>query len=352
VTLSCEISRACALALATGLAIFAVPSEALAREVEYRAPAGCPDAGAVASRIETRAPRGGPARLSIQKTKNGFHGDLVVGNRETRVARSVDAQSCGAVVEALELVLALNSDSEEAPEAREAADERPPANDGAGRLQTVESGAVVPAIADQPANVDPLPRGRTFTLGSSVSYTSFSEGRVLFGGALFADVALPTRIGGVSFLQPSFRASLGGTLPNTRSGPVTFRPTDGPIHVCSGCGPVLTLAKSTFDVCPIGANLEGTVSVTACGRGELGVLIADVSGSNASAESHLWMAAGPFVRSRFMWQRDATWHPSFEVTAGLLAPLRRDRLHFDDHPTEVAPPWIWTVGMAAGVVFQ
>ena len=192
--------------------------------------------------------------------------------------------------------------------------------------------------------------GTPRAVGSTVSYTSFSEGRRLFGGALYADVALPARVQGVSFLQPSFRASLGATFPKTATGETTIRPTSGSSRLCVDCGPEVTLANAAVDLCPIGANLDGTVSLAVCGRGEIGVLFMDIAGTDAKAERRLWMAAGPIARSRVMWGSGAT-RPAFEVTAGLVAPLRRDRFHFDDYPTEVAPPWIWTVGFGGGVVF-
>src|SRR5690349_14434529 len=87
---------------------------AAARDVVYRAPDECPDRDEVVAKIESRTPTGSPARIDVTKTSSGFHGDLVVGDGEKQVSRSVDAKTCGAVVEALSLVVALNHDQEAA----------------------------------------------------------------------------------------------------------------------------------------------------------------------------------------------------------------------------------------------
>jgi hypothetical protein len=146
------------------------------------------------------------------------------------------------------------------------------------------------------------------------------------------------------------RASLGATFPNTRTVERITPAAEGTSLRVSTGGPRLTIVKSALDVCPVGVNLEGSLSLSACGRGELGVVFADVSGTAASAPGQLWMAAGPVVRSRITWTSGPI-RPAFEVTAGLLAPLRRDRFHFDSYPTETAAPWLWTVGFGGGLVF-
>lgn len=342
----CEIPgvRARALAALAPLVTLCIPRDAQARDVAYRAPAECPAAAEVTGRIESTAPRGKPARLAIEKTKGGFHGDVVIGEGDARVVRSFDARSCGALVEALELAVALRSDDGE--EAEPASTSAPSVDDSATAPMTRP-----PADRDAPSAPASAAEHRTWTLGTTFSYSSFSEARSLIGGALFADLALPTRVGDVSFLQPSLRASLGMTFPNTRNVErITVAEGDTSLHV--GGGPRLTIVKSALDVCPVGVNLEGSLSLSACGRGELGALFADVSGTAAKAAGQLWMAAGPVVRSRLTWSSGSI-RPAFEVTAGLLAPLRRDRFHFDPNPnlTETAAPWLWTVGFGGGLVF-
>lgn len=356
--LSCRIHGVCAVGSA--LAILVVPSPAGARDVEYRAPAECPRSADVTARIETRAPHGGPARLAIEKTKSGFHGDVVVGEGDGRLARSVDARSCSAVVEALELVLALNSDAAGASGA--GGDIREGAGDTNDRASTVDAhpradvvARDAPISADVASATDARARRHILTIGSTVSYSSFSAGHgALVGGALYGDVALPTRTFGLSFLQPSFRASLGGTFPHTTSSAryVAGEPRSNEgFSVCVGCGPVITTVKTAVDACPVGVNLDGAFSVAACARGEVGALFADLGGSNANVQVRPWMAAGPVVRSRVMWGSGGI-RPAFEVTAGLLAPLRRDRFHYDNWPTDVAAPWLWTFGFGGGVVFH
>lgn len=350
-------------ALATAAAVLLVHASAEGREVDYRAPSECPPAADVTARIESRAPRGAPARLAIAKTKSGFHGDLVAGEGDSRLARSVDARSCGAVVEALALVLALASDAEDArpietAEPAEPVPGAPPAPAGAHSDRDDGNAASTPtapaAQADKPATeaTDSGPR-RLFGFGSNVSYSGFSENHTLFGISVYGDLALPARILGLSFLQPSFRASIGGTLPQSSSAGVVRQTPIGPGQstFCADCGPEITMLKTAFDACPVGVNLDGGVSFTACARGEIGMLIADLSGSTAAAERRAWMAAGPMIRSRVVWG-SGDYRPVFELTAGAVAPLRRDRFHYDDYPTVAAAPWVWSAGFGAGMVFR
>lgn len=343
-------------AMATAAAVLLVHASAEGREVDYRAPSECPPASDVTARIESRAPRGAPARLDIAKTKSGFHGDLVAGEGGSRVARSVDARSCGAVVEALALVLALASDAEAAtpPEPVEPA---PPGQ--AGARSDLDEGHATAAL-DAPAAQADVPATtasdsgarRLFGFGSNVAYSGFSNNHTLFGVALHGELALPARIGGMAFLQPSFRASIGGTLPHSSSNGFVDRTPNGVgDSVCADCGPEITILKTAIDACPVGVNLDGTWSFTACARGEIGMLIADLSGSKADAERRAWMAAGPMIRSRVVWG-SGDYRPVFELTAGAVAPLRRDRFHYDDYPTVAAAPWVWSVGFGAGMVFR
>jgi hypothetical protein len=343
--------RARVLTALGALAVASFPRTAEARDVAYRAPAECPAAAEVEGRLEAAAPNGTAARVAIEKTRSGFHGEVSIG--DGRVVRRVDARSCGAVVEALELALALRSDdvsgelSTTAAPSANAHDDATPAPAPVREPEPEPSPAL--AERDAPAVEPPSAERRVWTFGSSFSYSSFSERRSLTGGALFADLALPTRLGDVSILHPSLRVSLGGTFPDTRTGRRDAS-AEGGSTACADCGPRVTIVKGAIDVCPVGINLEGSLSLSVCGRGELGVIFADVSGTSATAPGRPWVAAGPVVRPRFTWGSGSI-RPMFEVTAGLLAPLRRDRFHFDAYPTEAAAPWIWTIGFGGGIVF-
>ena len=336
-----------ALAALLALAALGVSRSAHARDVAYLAPPECPKPAQVTARIEASAARGESTSLVVEKTKSGFHGAIVIGEGERRVVRSVDAKSCGAVVEALELSLALRAEEDAATQAEDAASSTPTPANGVevGRDETTQAGADAPAATARRVTTEARPR---WSLGASFAFSSFSEGRTLFGAALFGDVALPSRLFDVSFLQPSIRVSFGATLPSTSTTSRLY-PSES-YSLCFNCGPSFTTVKAAVDLCPVGVNLEGTTSLAACTRAEVGVLTADMAKSGVTAAHRPWLAAGPIVRARVTWPTGSV-RPSFELFAGLLAPLVRHRFEFEGYPSEIAPPWSWTVGTSVGVVF-
>ena len=93
------------------LAAALVPQPASARELDYRAPAGCPSQADVSTSLDARAPTGRDARIDIISEAAGYRGDLVVGAGDHRLARSVQARTCAAVVDALTLVVVLDHGS-------------------------------------------------------------------------------------------------------------------------------------------------------------------------------------------------------------------------------------------------
>lgn len=107
------------------LAAALVPRPAAGRELDYRAPAGCPSEVEVSTSLEARAPTGRDARIDVIPDSAGFRGDLVVGAGDHRLARSVQARTCAAVADALTLVVVLDresdADAEDVPVAAPAA---------------------------------------------------------------------------------------------------------------------------------------------------------------------------------------------------------------------------------------
>lgn len=310
---------------------------AQAREVVYRAPDECPDRDEVIARIDARAPTGGPARIDVTKTDRGFHGELVVGEGEKQVSRSVDAQTCGAVVEALSLVVALSHDDESGP-----IDPAPPP------AKVTTDTSEPPPDADAGRPLPPPPRKTRWSIGHSFALGSGSieamNGLTFFVGALGAKPLFDFPI-----FEPSARVGLGFTFPTGVGNAPVVRTATG--VYCPGCGPVMTLVKQHVDLCPFGAGQHGsTVSFAICGRTELGVLVADNAGTTADAKARFWAAMGPIGRVRVFLTSGGVVRPFFEGEAGAIAILRRDRFHFDGYDTIVANPWAAVIAMNVGVV--
>lgn len=313
-----------------GLAVVVCPAVAEARDVVYSAPEGCPSKDDVTARLEARAPSDRSTRIDVTKTKDGFHGALVVGD----TTRSVDARSCGGVVEALALVVSLQPQQEE------------------------EAPAVVapepPPIASPAPDVDrdrplpPPPRTTRWSIGNTFTFAGVADGGSLQGLSFFVQAAGKEPLLGVPVFEPSARVSLGFTFPKNLTGqepPVR----DASGVYCPGCGPVMTLVKHDLDLCPLGVGHHGSVSASICERTEVGVLVADNAGTSADAQARLWAAMGAVGRARVLLANGVA-RPFFEIEGGALGILRRDRFHFDGYDTVTARPWAWVFGASAGVV--
>jgi hypothetical protein len=260
---------AAALARIAAFVAACAPLAASAREIEYRAPAGCPSHEEVTRRLDASSPEGRPARIEVRRVGAGFAGEVVLGDGTTRVLRTVDARTCIAVVEALVLVIALDRDpAAPEPASSEAAD---PAEARAD-LEPAPAAAPVaaPSVAqrDAPARATPSAEvaSSSFVIafGATFSGTSFAEGSVLPGGAVFFDVASGTGLGEIAWLKPSARLSFGRSLPTATSR--------------TGVIPELTLTAASVDVCPLSVGVTTQVGIVACGRAELGWLTAGAKG--------------------------------------------------------------------------
>lgn len=344
---ACPSSRAPRLVRAVAFAAACAPLAASAREVEYHAPAGCPSRDEVAARLEASSPEGRAVRIEVRRIEVrrievGFSGEVILGDGETRVLRTVDARTCVAVVEALALIIAL--------------DHAPPSDEPTDAPPVATPPVATPPVASPPV-ASPLSPSRSrepvtpthpadsaaprvvLAFGASVSGTSFAAGAVLPGGALFLDVASTTGLGEMRWLRPSARLSVGRTLP-TVAGEAAVQPE-------------FTITAVSIDACPVGFAVTAQVGVVACGRAELGAVRAGAKGDASSTTSRLWQAGGAIARTQWVLVAAGALRPMIELSGGVIAPLQRDRFHFGmfaTSPTLSAPPYEGMLAISGGVV--
>jgi hypothetical protein len=308
-------------------ALILVPSTASARDLDYRATDGCPDRAVVAARIEALSPEGRSASIDIRSTKSGFHGQLVLGTGEDRVERNVDAHTCSAVVDALVLVVSLDREDVEAP----AADKPSPPVAAA----TAESASVAPQARD----AGPTPTtGRSSigtAFGATFLTTSFAQNEKMLGAMLFAEIAAAESIAG--WFRPSARGSFMWTTTPTW----TER---------NGIQPDFTILGGALDGCL--STREDSIVVSACSRTQFASLAASTTTGDKSSHSRAWFATGAIGRARVAFMNHGDVRPILELSGGLLAPVVRDRFHFDGHDPVVAAPWIWTAEIGGGVALR
>lgn len=322
----------------------------MARDVLVQGSPGCLASDEIAARIDERAPNGPPTRIQLTRTKVGFHGELLVGERSApRLARSIDAKTCSAVVEAIALVVALDRDDETVADTpTDVAKETPAAR--------------VPESVQVSPSSDSSPKRTRWAIGSSLVVSDFSkqlgETFTLQSVSLFVDAAAATPSGGIPFLQPSARISLAFTMP-TMIGRSTAK-SPSPL---APAGPKVSILTHRLDLCPIGGGLHGWVGFAACVRGEMGVLLESYNAGvdppikppgepvlpltsttafYRSSAPIFWGAAGPVGRMRFVFGRSAS--PFLEIEGGGLFPLALSRRF------EGVSSFLWTAGGAFGVV--
>ncbi|MBX3196646.1 MAG: hypothetical protein KF850_41670 [Labilithrix sp.] len=305
------------------------PSTAPARALDYRAPAGCPSSADVAARIDADAPDGRAARIDIHPVKRGYRGELIVGEGEHQLARSIEARTCGAVVEALTLVVALDGSAEAAPTAAAAVTE--PASASVPPAAAAAERATTPAAPVRP-------RSRVeIGFGIARSMTSFNSRNISSGWTPSLQIGAPSGVFGAWWLRPFARASLLYTGLMLSSG--TQR----------GLGHELDLIGGGFDGC-LAAPLGGDwLRLSACSRTEVGSLAASIDGTSASSKSRSWMTTGSVGRARVVVLRRGEMRVVLEATGGVLAPVIRDRFHFEGNDTIVASRVLWTAGLGAGL---
>jgi hypothetical protein len=329
--------------VALGAFVLVAPSAADAREVSYRAPAGCPTLKDVTSRL---APQGRAAKIEVTREAHGFRGEVVLGEGDARVARSVEGKTCGAVVEALALVVALDRAPDDEPVREEVptavAEAMPPPPDAP------VPEPVAPDLPGPPRPAEPA-RAQIAT-GLAWSATSFREGHVLQGPSLFGDLAGKHGVFGVSWLVPSARLSVGKTL--------TLRPGGEEIK------PEFDFTWAAIDLCPVGTSRAEAFVLAACGRFEAGALDVGHQDDPGSTQTRFRGLGGAVVRARYAFGKGSV-QPFVEITGGVLHEVTRENYHFlgryvlFGEYTYVPPvgltrpsPWAWMAGISAGVAFR
>ena len=74
-----------------------------------------------------------------------------------------------------------------------------------------------------------------------------------------------------------------------------------------------------------------------------------MDGANASSRSRLWVTTGAVGRARFVVLRQGEMRIVLETSGGVLAPVIRDRFHFEGGEAIVASRVLWTAGLGAGL---
>lgn len=342
----CAASWRAALARIVALGLTCAASSAAARELDYRAPAGCPSRDAVLVRLTDA---GRPALIHVRgDDAGGFRGELVLGAGDTRVARVIEGRSCASVIQALVLVVALDAvPAAETPDARPLDDPRPgaapddpPGTEAPNSPPRAKGPDDSPPSADASVGTAPAASLAHLELaaGLALSGTSFAEGSVLPGGALFFGITSGPGLAETTWLRPSARLSVGATLATETGGGATI--------------PRFDLKIVTLDACPLSMRVASELRVVACGRAEIGSLTAGVAGDPLSQTSRLWQDAGALVRAQWVLRRGSGARPMLEISVGMQAPLQRDRFHFGKEleGAIAAPPIQWMLALGGGVV--
>ncbi len=325
-----RLAFAAAVGLGFGLGLVTT-REARAGEVGYRSVEGCPSRADVDARLRASGTR--DVHIDIARSHAGYRGELLVGDGESRLTRTVEAQTCGAVVDALALVVALDRE-----EPATVDDVEPPPADPEPAM------AGQPAVPGSPgrdsatgATGRPEDGSRVVgAFGSTFMTTSFADGEMLFGTSLFAEVAAPRGVAGLSWLKPSARASF------LRTSSTSW--TD-----VGGVSPDFTVTGGAVDVCALGLWNDETLGLSACSRTEVGSLAVLAAGDDASSQSRRWLATGAVGRARFVFTTRGRVRPLLEVSGGVLVPLVRDRFHFPGHDAIVASGSLWTAAIGGGI---
>jgi len=286
-------------------------------QVELHAPATCGDAPAFFGAIQARSPRvrpsGGDPRerrfaADITESALGFEGRLrVVDPAGQNSERTLSAETCPELIEALALIAALAIDPDSAVTTGELPAAEAPAS------SAVASPAENPAperrepAAPPPSGAKHTPPPLTWLLGASAGVDLVFPDSLFFPiGGLTLEADVNRKSGFSPSVRVALRTSLEATL-ESESGSASF-----------------ALTTLRLEVCPLRAHLTDAVRLFPCAVMDGGVLRAqgnDVQG----AQTHVrpWWAAG--LGGRLAIGRSS---PRVDLEAGALVPLYRDEFRF------------------------
>jgi len=273
-----------------------VTSAARAREIEYRAPETCPTRETVVAQIEERAPLGAEITIIIRRDGDVHRGEIAVGEGASRVTRSVEAQACGSVVDALTLVATLDAQPPPAP------------------LQSDAPIVAPPDLRDRPPALPARRSGTQLAFGAGFHAMDVFDRTNLFAPQAFGEIYPALPFAQRSELHPSVRVGFAHSFATTAS--EVQLPTK------------FTLLMGTLEACPLGALplFDEIFAFAACARGELGELQAETS---ESSSGRAWVAFGTALRTRIYFKRTGV-RPLLELGSTLTFPMRRDHYRVID----------------------
>lgn len=294
-------------------ALAALAADAVPIRVNYDAPASCPNQDAFYDAVRARTDRVRKARgneprvdvnVRVTRGEHSFHGEMreVVNQGETS-ARSVDAETCKEVIEALSFTVALSFDPEaHAPEAKP---------EPAISTSTPTSVPPTPAIARPPPAPSATTPALELEVGLSVLGTVVETAGFTTGGALSVMLlhkANTTRSGAV---QLSLLFAGTGML----TAPEDHRTRFGAL---------------ALDGCPYRYH-SGSLELSPCALATIGFL--EMTGRGVPEPvtvNRAWLSAGVDLQLAWLLGRAVV----FEGSLGATIPLARHR-YYTNTPDQV-----------------
>jgi hypothetical protein len=319
-------------ALLLSIALLAIPSRALADEgavfVTLAAPEPCPTRDALLRGAQKRAswirfseaPEDLAVDVRITRGTRGFAAVVALRNGDAREERSLNAVTCGELVDASGLLIALfvKADADARQSAVVPHDE--------------PAAVVLPPIAEQPRAPLVPPREHPWTpfLGALAQTELLVLPDVASGGALFVGVE---RSSGV--LAPAVRLEASLTTSDLAAGPARV-------------GSFLR-AVARADGCPLRLAVTPAVSLRPCAWVGVGLVhAAGAAVPKSLSETDPWVEVGARLRAR-----GESGRLFLELEAGAVAPLTRP-IFLIENPRAVVyttPPVGALVAIGGGVRF-
>lgn len=297
-------------------ALAALAADAVPIRVNYDAPASCPNQDAFYEAVRARTDRvrkaqGNEPRVDVNvrvtRGDHSFHGEMreVVNQGETS-ARSVDAQTCKEVVEALSFTVALSFDPEaHAPTA--------PDTNPAPTKSTSETTAAAPKpVTVQPPPTPPAaPAPLELEVGLSVLGTVVETAGFATGGALSVMLLRKADASRSGAVQLSLLFAGTGLL----TAPEDHRTRFGAL---------------ALDGCPFRYH-SGSLELSPCALAAIGFLEMTGRGvAEPATVNRAWLSAGVDLQLAWLLGRGIV----FEGALGATVPLARHR-YYTNTPDQV-----------------
>lgn len=342
--------------------------------IQFRAPAGCPDAAAFTDQVRARTAKTRPAApgerartfsVSITREPRVSKGQLTIEDKQGDTAvREVSGQTCAEVVAALALISALAIDPDASTSPKALTSPAPPAPPpppppravappitGTGFFPASPS-LPVPSVPSRPPTIDdalwpPLAMPLPIWIVPPEAPVDSSRWRAAVGahvlgmGAIAPNLVLGTTV----FLDVSDTGA--GVLSPTARLSVLRASSEG-IESEAGIAS-LYFTAARLEVCPVRLAIDPSFGVSPCALLDVGALRGSGStGAASRAETRPWVAAG--IGGRIQWALLELL--LFEAEGGLFLPFVRDTFFFDpDLVIHEAPAVGGYLGAGAGIRF-